>query len=60
MRFTTDPRVGAVVSVALVVIGAVVLLTGSPGSSGWGWLLLVVGVLALVANIGLYLRARRR
>ncbi len=60
MGFTTDPRVGAVVSVVLIILGVVMLTTGSADSAGWGWLFLVVGVLGLVANIGLYARTRRR
>ena len=60
MNFTTDPRVGAVVSVVLLVLGIVMLTTGSGDSAGWGWLFVVAGLLGLVANIGLYAKARRR
>lgn len=60
MGFTTDPRVGAVVSVVLLVLGIVIVTAGSADSAGWGWLFAIAGLLGLVANIGLYVKARRR
>lgn len=59
MNMTTDPRIGAGVSLLLVVFGAVMIANGSTNSVAWGWMLLAVGVLGVVANIGLYLRGRR-
>lgn len=60
MTASTNPVVGAVVSVALCVLGLYMLVSGSSNSAPWGWLFLVVGVLGVVANIGLYLRTRSR
>jgi hypothetical protein len=60
MNFTADPRVGAVVSALLILVGGFMALNGSGTSAGWGWLLLAVGVLGLVANIGIYFKMRDR
>ncbi len=60
MGFTTNPRVGAVVSAVLLILGLVMVMRGSSDSSWLGWLFVVVGVLGVIANIGLYAKSRRR